>query len=167
MQRRTPMPRSGFKPKGFEPRPAKQMDYTPRPRVVAVAVADTRARMVVPLPKRKYVRSTKLREAYRELPCQFDRDGGGLCARMDGTVCCCHSNWGQHGKGLSIKADDSRAAAGCSQCHAELDQGKRWTEDEKRTRWQAAHERSVRLLVSMGLWPADLEPWPEDEDTTA
>lgn len=158
MQRTKPLkPGKGFKLKLPPPRPVKTTTYSPRPREAAVRVNDGRARMVVQVPKRQYVRNAKLREAYRALPCQFDRDGGGLCARMDRTVCCCHSNWGQHGKGLSIKADDSRAAAGCSQCHAELDQGKRWTEAEKRARWQAAHERSVRLLVAMGLWPAGVE----------
>lgn len=161
------MKRSGFKPKAPPPRPVKTLEtYTPKPRTVAVAVADTRARMVVPVPKRPAVRSKALREAYRLLPCQFERDGGGLCARMDGTVCCCHSNWAEHGKGLARKADDSRGAAGCFDCHRELDQGHRWDADEKRRRWQDAHERSVRLLVAAGLWPKDI-PIPASEPETA
>ena len=46
------MKRTGFKPKAPPPRPVKRMDdYTIKPRAVAVAVADTRARMVVPVPK--------------------------------------------------------------------------------------------------------------------
>lgn len=156
MKRTTPLQRSGFKPK-HAPRPVKRMDdYTPRPRLPAVAANDDKARMVVPVPKREVIRSKALREAYRKLPCQFIDQWGYLCDRQDGTVCCCHSNWAEHGKGMAMKADDSRGAAGCSQCHHELDQGKNWDADMKRKKWQGAHERSVRLLVSMGLWPADI-----------
>jgi hypothetical protein len=44
------MKRSAFQPKGYVPRPAKQIDgYTPRSR--AVAVFDGKARMAVPVPK--------------------------------------------------------------------------------------------------------------------
>lgn len=47
MQRRTPL-----RSKAPPPRPVKTIEgYTPRPRAIAVAVADTRARMVVPVPK--------------------------------------------------------------------------------------------------------------------
>lgn len=35
----------------FVPKPAKQIGYTPRPRTVAVAMVDTRSKMVVPVPK--------------------------------------------------------------------------------------------------------------------
>lgn len=149
------MKRVGFAPRTPR-REATQSTYSPRPRAPAVAVSDGKARMSVPVPKRPAVRSDALREAYRLLPCQFIDANGYLCGRQDGTVCCCHSNWGEHGKGMARKADDSRAASGCSQCHAELDQGHRWDADEKRSKWQGAHERSVRLLVSMGLWPADI-----------
>ena len=156
MNRTTPLKRTGFKPK-HPPRPVKHMDdYTPKPRAAAVAVSDGKARMVVPVPKREYVRSKTLREAYRLLPCQFTDQWGYLCDRQDGTVACCHSNYGEHGKGLSVKADDSRGAAGCSHHHHELDQGKNWDADMKRQKWQGAHERSVRLLVDMGLWPEDV-----------
>ena len=110
---------------------------------------------VNPRPKRVPYRSKTLREAYRRLPCQFIDDFGHLCGREDGTVCCCHSNWAEHGKGLGQKADDTAGAAGCSQCHAELDSGMRWDADEKRSKWQGAHDRSVALLKRMGLWPAD------------
>ncbi len=37
--------------KGWAPKEARQSTYTPRPRAAAVAMADTRARMVVPIPK--------------------------------------------------------------------------------------------------------------------
>lgn len=150
------MKRTGFKPK-HPPRPVKRMDsYTPKPRAAAVAIHDGKARMVVQIPKRQYVENKKLREAYRVLPCQFTDNSGSLCGREDGTVACCHANWGVYGKGLAIKADDSRAASGCGRCHHELDQGKNWDAETKWQKWHDAHERSVRLLVSMGLWPEDV-----------
>lgn len=160
------MKRTGFKPKAPPPRPARQWEGEAPAMTPARATlqrSDGKARMVVPVPKRPAVRSKALREAYRQLPCQFIDSNGYLCGRQDGTVCCCHSNWGEHGKGMARKADDSRGASGCSQCHAELDQGHRWDADEKRLKWQGAHERSVRLLVSMGLWPSDI-PIPTTGD---
>ena len=44
------MKRSGFKPKGFAPRPAKQVSYTPRPREAAAPACSTTA-LIKPAPK--------------------------------------------------------------------------------------------------------------------
>lgn len=151
------MKRTGFARKALPPRPAKQITYTRRPRAVAVAVADGKARMVVAVPKREYVRHAGLREAYRLIPCQFDG-----CGAQDGTVCCAHSNAGQHGKGMSIKADDSRGASACHRCHSMLDQGSAWTEAQRKAHWWRAHVRSVLLLVERGLWPLSV-PVPDIE----
>ena len=115
---------------------------------------DGRATLTVPVPKRQPVVSKTLREAYRLLPCQFDGPDGGICGRQDGTVCCCHSNQLKDGKGMGQKADDTKAAAGCGACHAELDQGKVWSKAERRERFDRAAARSRALLISMGLWPA-------------
>lgn len=109
-----------------------------------------------PVPKREYVRSSKLMRAYSLIPCQFDG-----CGRTEGVVGC-HSNWTVHGKGKSIKADDNRAASGCQDCHRELDQGHAWTEAEKQQRWWRAHVSTVRELTARGLWPAGV-PVPEIE----
>lgn len=108
-------------------------------------------------PKSPAVRSAKLREAYRLIPCQFDG-----CGLEDGTVCCAHSNWGVHGKGGARKADDSRGAAACHHHHSMLDQGSSWTKAERKAKWWSAHVRSVRLLVARGLWPATV-PVPDIE----
>lgn len=159
--KRTPLlRRTPLRSKRPEPRPAKQVEYTPRPRAAAVAVADDRARLVVSVPKTAYVRSKPLREAYRLLPCQFDREGGGLCGLMDGTVCCAHANLGRYGKGMGIKASDDRGASACARHHAELDQGSRWPQEIRQARWWDAHCRSVRLLVTLGAWPKDI-PVPD------
>jgi hypothetical protein len=159
MKRSAPMKRSGFERKTPERRPERQCTYTPRPRAAAVAATGP-ARAGVPVPKRVYVRSQELREAYRLLPCQFDTDEGGRCGAMDGTVCCVHSNWQVHGKGGRIKADDNRAASGCARCHAKLDQGGAWDEATKQRRWWQAHVRSVLQLLHLKLWPADV-PVPD------
>lgn len=111
---------------------------------------------VVAVPKRGYVRSRTLREAYRLIPCMWDG-----CWVEDGTVCCAHSNWQEHGKGGHIKADDSRGAALCSVHHAALDQGSAMSYEERKAGWLAAHGRSVRELLGRGLWPIEV-PVPAD-----
>lgn len=102
---------------------------------------------VVACPKRSYVRSQTLREAYRLIPCQH-------CGRDDGTVCCAHSNWSLHGKGGHIKADDSAGASLCAACHVPiLDQGSHLSREERKKMWWRAHVASINLLVNLGLWP--------------
>lgn len=110
---------------------------------------------VVDAPKRGVVRSKALREAYRLIPCQWPV-GDLACGLEDGTVCCAHSNWGEHGKGGAMKADDSRAAGLCFRHHTALDQGKDLTGEQKRACFDIAHRRSVLLLVERGLWPKDV-----------
>lgn len=164
MNRTTSLKRTGFARK-FEPRPVKRMDgYTVRPRPPAEPERQLEDQPIVQVPKFVYVKSPTLREAYRLLPCQYDRDDreGSICAANDGTVCCTHSNWGIHGKGGRIKATDDRGASGCNWCHHELDQGTAWSNEEKQARWWAAHVRSVRLLVAMGAWPKRI-PVPDIE----
>jgi hypothetical protein len=97
-------------------------------------------------PKRQYVRSKKLMEAYRLIPCQH-------CGAEDHTVAGAHANWGEFGKGKSIKADDNRCASLCFRCHSELDAGKNWSREERKAIWTAAHTKTVALLCAMGLWP--------------
>lgn len=142
---RTPPPREKVevRPSSMKPSPCRMWDGV--------------SRLSVPVPKRQAIVSKTLREAYRLLPCQFDGDtSAGICGREDGTVVCCHSNQLRDGKAMSQKADDSRAAAGCFTCHAELDQGKAWTKDERRERFDRAADRSRALLEAMSLWPAEL-----------
>jgi hypothetical protein len=102
-------------------------------------------------PKHVYVRSKKLIEAYRLLPCQFD-DCRGM-GRFHAFAC--HSNWGW-GKGRGIKCDDSRAASGCFMCHAELDQGMGLSEEERKRWWWDAHVRTVQKLQLLGAWPVKI-----------
>lgn len=153
MLRRTPLKRTPFKSKA-PTRPARE-ERAPRPMP---SIDPSRFRlpapvtgMAKPVAKNAYVRSKSLREAYRLIPCQG-------CGAQDGTVCCAHSNWSEHGKGGAIKACDTRGASLCFRCHSNLDQGSAWTYEQRRAFWLAAHVKSVRLLVSLGHWPADIPP---------
>ena len=96
-------------------------------------------------PKHQYVRSKKLMEAYRILPCQN-------CGREDGTVAGAHMNSLKGHKGMGIKADDSLCASLCSRCHLSIDQGYHLSDKERRDIWQKAHEKTVQELKNKGLW---------------
>lgn len=61
-----------------------------------------------------------------------------------------HSNQSKHGKGGQIKAHDNFHVAGCHACHAELDQGRRFTREEKAEFWQAGHDRTMLLYWRNG-----------------
>jgi hypothetical protein len=111
------------------------------------------------IPKRQPIRSKALLEACRQIPCQHS----GI---QDGTVCAAHSNWAEHGKGKGQKADDNRVAALCFRVHQELDQGKRWSRAERRAIWWAAHVKTVRELISRGLWPLEV-PVPDIRNSDA
>lgn len=155
LTRRTPL---RAKPKQWV-KPERRIVLVRSTLPVRRAVMATDFAPAAPVPKRAYVRSAALREAYRLIPCQFD-EAGVICGRPD--TCCCHSNLLEHGKGRGIKADDSIAAAGCVRHHYELDQGKTWSKQERRERFERAHQRSVALLLRRGLWPASVPaPFPE------
>lgn len=108
---------------------------------------------VVAVPKTAYVRSKALREAYRLIPCQ-------ACGAQDGTVVCAHANESWAGKGMAIKACDTKAASLCFTCHSRLDQGSDMTRDERRAFWLAAHLKTIPLLVAGGHWPKSI-PVPD------
>jgi hypothetical protein len=139
--------------------PFKRPERAPRtaPRMTAITrtAAYATPAVMTARPKREYVRSEKLREAYRLIPCQH-------CDTDDGTVCCAHSNWAEHGKGKAIKADDNRAASLCSTCHAWLDQGAA-DGAAKRRMWDAAHRKTIAALTRLGYWPKGV-PVPELEE---
>lgn len=164
LKRKTPMKRST---KGFSKTPAKvwralersvpkigdlrELGAAARPLGVIRRI-DPRALPEV-RPKHDYVRSETLMRAYRMIPCQN-------CFANDGTVCGAHANWGEFHKGMGVKADDNRCASLCWKCHAVIDQGMTLSETEKKLAWSIAHARTVALLCSLGLWPADV-PIPD------
>lgn len=86
-------------------------------------------------------RNQKLLEAVRELPCSN-------CGAQDGTVVAAHRN---EGKGMGIKVSDSLVAALCYSCHAELDQGRSMTREERRSMWDRAAVKTYQRLIETGL----------------
>ena len=57
------------------------------------------------------------------------------------TVVPCHSNQSKHGKGMGLKASDEFTVPGCFSCHAEIDQGRTLTKQQKFDAWDAAYAR--------------------------
>ena len=99
-----------------------------------------------------YVRNRALLDLFKSLPCQIT----GRTESVDPA----HSNWSCHGKGGRIKASDIYVAAIARDLHRELDQGRRWSREERQRIWWDAHVKSVRLLVDSGKWPAAI-PLPD------
>lgn len=150
------MKRSGFKRKPWKHEPAVERE--PRPLAMPTVLPLVRGTYSAndshtPTPKREYIRSPALMRAYRQIACQH-------CGARDGTVCGAHSNWADHGKGRSIKADDNRCASLCAVCHSLLDQGSMLGKAERMSMWFAAHALTVKELLKRGLWPKGV-PVPE------
>lgn len=140
------MKRTGFAIKTIERKP-------PAPLTPIRQLGEAAPAKVVGTPKREYVRSKVLMQAYRLIPCQH-------CGRDDGTVCGAHSNWAIHGKGRSIKADDNRCASLCHECHVFLDQGSMLSEPARQIFWWRAHICTIYELTGSGVWPDDV-PIPD------
>ncbi len=104
--------------------------------------------------KQEYIRSKTLMRNAREIPCQH-------CGADDGTVVAAHSNQLIHGKGRGLKASDQYIASLCHSCHAALDQGATMSKAERLEVWEAAHQKTVKKLTKLGLWPANV-PIPEN-----
>jgi hypothetical protein len=69
-----------------------------------------------------------------------------ICGKQDGTIVAAHSNQLRDGKGMGGKAHDFRIAALCFGCHAEIDQGKMYSKEEKRLAWEEAHRMTIGWL---------------------
>jgi hypothetical protein len=102
-------------------------------------------------PKDKPVRSEAYRRAVASLPC-------AICG-IEGHSQCAHSN---AGKGMGQKSDDRNSFALCGPrpgeagCHARFDQGALFTKEERRAFEKFAATFTQKLIVSRGLWPANL-----------
>lgn len=89
-------------------------------------------------------RNRKLLDLLRESPCQ-------VCGKSDGTVVAAHSNQLRDGKGRGLKAHDYRTASLCFTCHAELDQGKSMSRQERIEMWEEAHRKTIGWLFENDL----------------
>lgn len=74
-----------------------------------------------PTPKSQERRRPRLLPMARDMPCLLQVPE--VCNRDPATTVACHSNWSDHGKGASRKADDCYSTWGCFACHTWLDQG--------------------------------------------
>lgn len=113
MKRKTGLKQSGFKRKVPTLAPAPEPDeHRPRPELA-------------PKPKpRKQMRqtrakSTAIRRSARGEECQLRIKG--VCNHNPETVVLCHSNLLADGKGMGLKAPDTKACYGCSACHDVMD----------------------------------------------
>ena len=97
--------------------------------------------------KHKYIRSKRLLWLVAELECQLCGSGQNIQAA--------HTNWGG-GKGRGIKADDNLVAALCLDCHYKIDQGSKWSRDQRKEAWTLAHTRTVKELTESNKWPVDI-----------
>lgn len=88
-------------------------------------------------------RNKRILEIVRNFHCQH-------CGKQDGTVVAAHSNQLRDGKGKGIKASDYRIASLCFMCHAELDQGKNLSKQERVEMWEEAHRKTIGLLFDNG-----------------
>lgn len=136
LQRRTPL-----RSKGWQPRPVKTIEYTPRARPAATAARQLPAAASVP--KRDYWRSPAYRDMARDKPCMLLIPG--VCCGDWSTTVLAHSNRGADGKGGAIKSSDEAAVFACFACHSWLDQGGA-SAAAKDAAWDAAMGRQVREL---------------------
>jgi hypothetical protein len=80
-----------------------------------------------------------------------------VCNPDPATTVACHSNWGEHGKAKSRRADDCYSAWGCSACHFWLDQGDADAMD-KRQIFDAALVRQLEWWERIAEDPTRCEP---------
>jgi hypothetical protein len=86
-------------------------------------------------------RSEAWRRAVASLPC--------ACCFREGETQAAHPN--HRAKGMGIKSHDCWCVPLCVECHAEFDQGKKWTRPEKRELMDEWIIQTIRLLAQRGL----------------
>ena len=86
-------------------------------------------------------RSKRLLNAARGQDCTLQFDG--ICNGNPETTVAAHANGSRYGKGMGIKAHDCFIAWAYSSCHAELDQGKKFSKEEKAYFWQVGFEKTL------------------------
>jgi hypothetical protein len=126
-------------------RSAEFAGYVPRPRAAAVAVTDTRARLVVPLPKQAPVRDAAYLRAVAALPCAHcGRPGPSQAAHAD------------EGKGMGIKASDHDTMPLCADspgqrgCHWIIGTSGTFTREERRAlevRYVAETKQALQGII--------------------
>ncbi|MDR6394648.1 nuclease domain-containing protein [Herbaspirillum seropedicae] len=96
---------------------------------------------------------TKIRASARDQECtlRFPQ----VCNHRTDTTVLCHSNQLKDGKGMGLKAPDTRAAYGCSACHDVLDgrapRPAGMTHEQMLERFKAAVRLTHQVLARKGL----------------
>ncbi len=109
---------------------------TPMPRG-----SSTLARTVMKkhAPKKRAGHDKAVRDTCKDQPCYLRILMTGIpCSALD-TVVPAHANDNLAGKGAGLKARDVFTIPACGAHHAELDQGMRFTKEEKKAMWRAAY----------------------------
>lgn len=97
-------------------------------------------------PKSLQHRCPALLELARGKPCLLRI--AGVCCGDPSTTVACHSNWSDHGKAGSRKADDQYTVWGCVTCHSWLDQGSA-PQAEKRSAFDVGLHRQLAEWASI------------------
>ena len=80
------------------------------------------------------------------------------CLGTEGsTIVACHDNSLESGKGMGLKADDSKSVWGCYWCHRLLDQGTMDYEDRQKA-FKDAFERQIQEWIKVAQTPT-IKPW--------
>lgn len=142
MKRHVRLKQTGFKRKPPAPRsPKPPRAPVARSSIVsssrAVMISDLGAAAPITIDKPQTFRSEAWLQAVRGLRCVFCGD----------PVQAAHRN---EGKGAMLKTDDCLTAALCPREHAEIDQGKDMTREERRARMNLAIVLTLRELVRRG-----------------
>ena len=138
--------------------PTQYTGAGPTPREAPCAIADTRARMVLPLPKHEYLRSEPYRRWVASQDCAHCKRAGPSQAA--------HSDAGADGKGMGIKADDSALWPGCADgplrvgCHTFICSTANFSRDESHTLAAFYIWRTQLKATAEGAWP---KGWPLPE----
>lgn len=150
MKRTKPMRRTSFKPKGWTPRPAKQITYTPRPRAVVSPLDNLPPAR--PVPKDGAIEHEGYRRLVAALPC--------IRCGIFNLSQAAHPNTG---KGGGIKTDDRLCFPLCADgpgpregCHTKFDQRALYTKDERRAIEPCWGQRTRLRIIANGQWPDDL-----------
>lgn len=84
------------------------------------------------------MRDSKRLAAIRKLPCV-------KCGNPNSQAA--HSNFGEHGKGKGIKADDQFTISLCHSCHSDFDQYKTMGREESKEWFVKMLEKTERMLL--------------------
>lgn len=156
MLRRTPLKRTGFKPRKPAREPAMRREDRPRAALTPATRPATYAGATAALPKDPHTVNPHLRNLARGEACTGHRYGG-YCHCDPATTVWAHTNSLADAKGMAYKASDHLGAFLGYDCHAWIDQGT-GTADEKAAFMAAAQERTRDRLREIAASPA-VKPW--------